>query len=665
MADQEMGPERLTPKGLPSARRGYDHRAVERLLEEAQRAWAALQQEHRRLLDEIDRAGGLDYLARDLGAVGGDVGRLLGDAQEAARGLRERAKADSGDRLAAAETEAHRLVAEAEAEARRLVAETEEQTFHLRADAWAAGMDLLRKAAETGREMVREAGVEVLSVRAGAEQEAHRLVAGARRESQDLLREARFSAERAALEARAAAEYMPPSTVVTPEPPQAGPAEPAATGRRRRHASQAPADVQDVIRVIQPVEGPRPVARPGIDPGSYGDALAAEVEALWESGETEPLPPMPEPAPPVRRAARVPVAKAPEPETAAGAPAAALEVEGPAATPAAEAPVPEPPARAKGKPAARVGEEPAVEVVPEKPVPGGAAEAQAAAESTPPTEAPTPPVREAPAPEAAPGLVEDLFSRLRSTHRSAGPGGGRRRGRGASPPGETLPGLGPVSAATIATARGPVPDAVELRERLVLPVQNSALRRVKESLVELQNSALDSLRVTGAWQGAGPALAALGPALDAVAEEGAEAGAQAAAAFLGGEPPAPVITARSAALVQSMADELGAQVAAALTETSGAGPLEVSSAVSRVFRAWRAEEAEHWVRTVAYAAYHDSLLAGLAVGGVRSVAPVAHGLLCPECPAFRGLAWDPGGEPPPGTARPPVHSDCVCTVVPV
>src|SRR4030042_739460 len=104
MADQEMGPERLTPQGLPGARRGYDRRAVERLLEEAQRAWAALQQENRRLLDEIDRAGGLDYLARDLGAVGGDVGRLLGDAQEAARGLRERAQADSPDRLAAGGT---------------------------------------------------------------------------------------------------------------------------------------------------------------------------------------------------------------------------------------------------------------------------------------------------------------------------------------------------------------------------------------------------------------------------------------------------------------------------------------------------------------------------------------------------------------------------------
>jgi hypothetical protein len=647
MADQGMGPERLTPKGLPSARRGYDHKAVERLLEEAQRAWTALEQEHRRLLDEIDREGGLDYLARDLGEVSGDVRRLLGDAQEAARGLRERARADSAERLEAAEVEA-----------RRLLIEAEEQAFHLRADAWAAGMDLLRQAAEMGREMVREAGVEVLSIRAGAEQEAHRLVVGARRESQDLLREARFAAERAALEARTAAEYMLSPAPVTPEPPAAAesPAEPPETGRRRRHAFRAPTPVPDVIRVIQPTEGPRAAARPGIDPGSYGDALAAEVEALWESGETGALPPTPEPAATPKRRERAPVAEAPEPKAIVPEPAAVPVVEQARPTAEAEEPRPE-----QGK--APAGE-PAAEAAAEAPAPDRPAEAEAGAEGASPTQPPSPEEAKTATSEATPEVVEDLFSRLRGTHRSTGPGGSRRRGRGASPLGETLPGLGPAPAGALSTARGSAPDAIELRERLVLPVQNRALRRVKENLLELQNSALDALRVSGTWEGAGPVLAALGPALDPVAEEGAEAGAQAAAAFVGGEPSAPVITSRSAALVQAMADELDAQVGAALTETSEAGPLETAAAVSRVFRAWRAEEAEHWVRTVAYAAYHDSLLAGLAVGGVASVAPVAHGLLCPECPAFRGVAWDPAGEPPPGTARPPVHSDCVCTVAP-
>ena len=116
-----------------------------------------------------------------------------------------------------------------------------------------------------------------------------------------------------------------------------------------------------------------------------------------------------------------------------------------------------------------------------------------------------------------------------------------------------------------------------------------------------------------------------------------------------------MIGARCGSLVQAMAGDLAAQVQAAVAGAAGAGPLEVAAAVARVFRAWRGEEAERWVRTVAYAAYHDSLLAGLAVSGVAEVVAVASGLLCPECPAGRGAAWDPAGNPPPGTARPPAH----------
>ena len=65
-------------------------------------------------------------------------------------------------------------------------------------------------------------------------------------------------------------------------------------------------------------------------------------------------------------------------------------------------------------------------------------------------------------------------------------------------------------------------------------MQNRALRRVKGAIVELQNVALDALRVSGAWEGPAAAAAALEAALDPVAEEGAEAGAAAAGEFLGG-----------------------------------------------------------------------------------------------------------------------------------
>jgi hypothetical protein len=273
-------------------------------------------------------------------------------------------------------------------------------------------------------------------------------------------------------------------------------------------------------------------------------------------------------------------------------------------------------------------------------------------------EAPTPDVEPAAAAVPQPPgprhpHLDDLFSRLRRSAPAA-----ERPAADAAPAGEPALPAAPHPAT-------PRPDPLDLRERLLLPVQNRALRRVKEGIVELQNVALDALRVTGGWEGLGAAAAMLEAALDPVAEEGAEAGAKAAGAFIGGEGTAPVITARSGTLVRAMAGDLAGQVKAAVAGSSGAGPLEVAAAVARVFRAWRSDEAERWVRAVAYAAYHDSLLAGLAVSGVGSVAPVAAGLLCAECPAGRGASWDPAGNPAAGMGRPPAHPGCVCTVAPV
>ena len=191
----------------------------------------------------------------------------------------------------------------------------------------------------------------------------------------------------------------------------------------------------------------------------------------------------------------------------------------------------------------------------------------------------------------------------------------------------------------------PRPDPLDLRERLLLPVQNRALRRVKEGIVELQNVALDSLRVTGGWEGLSAAAATLEAALDPVAEEGAEAGAAAAGAFIGGEAPAPVITARSGTLVRAMAGDLAGQVKAAVAGSSGAGPLEVAAAVARVFRAWRSDEAERWVRAVAYAAYHDSLLAGLAVSGVGCGRPGGGRAAVRRVPGGTRGSVGPGGPP--------------------
>jgi cell division septum initiation protein DivIVA len=603
MPDEPIGPERLTTQGIPPARHGYDRKAVEALLEEARHSWSALAVEHGRMLQEIDRAGGLDYLARDLGEIGSEIGRVLRQAQEAAENLRSRAQVDSEKRLAAAEAEGLRVLTDAEGQSRKL-----------RGDAWEVGSELLQQVAAAHEARLRETETDALAMRAAAEQEAHRLVSAAQREAQEIVRTARFEVERALTEAKDHADRMVAEarttvgshegTAAEPLPPRPKLAEGARTFEKP--ALQSGLSNEYTIRVIPPK--PIPVAETGVDPASYADAMAAEVEALWESGEIKVIEPLPRvvqtPAPAAPRVAPPPVIhKPPAPK---------------------EVPV----------------EEVAVQVPAARPT---------AVEPTPPPPAPAP----------APNPVADLFARLRKVapQPQAAPRPGPAHHPDQDEEGEPSP--------LHRRSQPAAPDPLELRERLLLPIQNRALREIKQRIVDLQNVVLDTLRVSGKWGEAKDAvLDAFAPVLDSSIEQAAEAGAQAAAALSGGEPPAPLIAARSAVLTGNMADALAEQVGAAVMATRGAGPLESSATVARVFRAWRTDDAERWVRTITFAAYHDSLLAGLVVAGVKQVVPVAHGALCPDCPASVGRGWDPAGEPPAGTRRPPARPGCSCTVVP-
>ena len=134
----------------------------------------------------------------------------------------------------------------------------------------------------------------------------------------------------------------------------------------------------------------------------------------------------------------------------------------------------------------------------------------------------------------------------------------------------------------------------------------------------------------------------------------AEAGADAAVELAGIERPAVVLGARSSGLIGDMAASLASQLQENLSENG-----DSSTTLRRIFRAWSNDEAERWVRMIASASYHDSLLAGLAAGDVQVVAGVTSGAACDRCPA--GSVWAPGSEPP-NAARPPAHLDCGCTV---
>jgi hypothetical protein len=212
----------------------------------------------------------------------------------------------------------------------------------------------------------------------------------------------------------------------------------------------------------------------------------------------------------------------------------------------------------------------------------------------------------------------------------------------------------------------PVADPFALRERLLLPAQNRALRTVKRHLVEAQNRALEDLRLTDGWEpDASIVSEEVIEALVILARESMVAGFAAAAELTGAdqtpqpdsvEPGDPSIE-FGAALVEA------AQGSVARSRESGAGHRETGSSLSRVFRSWRTDDAERRVQFASRAAYHVGLTAALAELGTKDVGVLVSGRPCPECPDNRG-PWTISDGPPTGTTFPPARLECACTIVP-
>ncbi|MBI5157511.1 MAG: hypothetical protein HZA58_05785, partial [Acidimicrobiia bacterium] len=106
MVDDDLGPEGFSTRGIPSAKRGLDKRVVDNLVAEAVERWAELKRRYDALQAEVDRAGGLEHLTRNLKSVGDDVTRILEVAKEAADRMREQGHADVAKITAAAEEKA-------------------------------------------------------------------------------------------------------------------------------------------------------------------------------------------------------------------------------------------------------------------------------------------------------------------------------------------------------------------------------------------------------------------------------------------------------------------------------------------------------------------------------------------------------------------------------
>ncbi len=554
-----------------------------------------------------------DELLAELEATGGleyfkaDLAAL---GAEVGLMLTDAREAADGIRARAATDAEHRFD-QASEHAGRVEAEADQVAFTIRRQAWEEGTRLLGQVQETVRAMIEQADADVLIIRAEAEQEAHRRVAAARREGSDIVRNARFEAERLVTEAKALASDLTSSAQQEAEAAQQRTR--ALEGRRRKLLEQMDEERHGAsdagIRVITPPDEPRP-SRQGRGSGvdELADHLAAEVEEM--QGEA-------------RRSAM-------EQRTVPSFP----EADG-----TDEEPEPEAIAQEED-PAADESEEPVVAAVSDP-------EPEAAEEPEPEAE----PEAAEPESEALAGQADDKVSGLFAALRGEDATDAAEPTEPAEPAEEPEPAAGA--------------DPIEIRDRHLLAVQNAGLRAVKQTIVEVQNMALDALRVDGEWVPDEEMLAdQFGAATDTMVEDAAGAGAAAAAEMTGEVPPAPVISTRSAELTGFMIDDLIAKVRRSLEESGSAGPRELSAAVSRTFRGWRGEDAERWVAAIASSAYHDSLLAGLGSLGVEAVAGVRHGRACDTCPAATGATWSPAGPPPDGTSLPPADVGCHCTVAP-
>ncbi|MCZ6460891.1 MAG: hypothetical protein O6705_01475, partial [Actinobacteria bacterium] len=208
-------------------------------------------------------------------------------------------------------------------------------------------------------------------------------------------------------------------------------------------------------------------------------------------------------------------------------------------------------------------------------------------------------------------------------------------------------------------------DPFALRDRLLLPVQNRALRLVKRQLVSAQNRALEELRLDESWI---PDITLvdgeIGGVLARVAEESMAAGFAAAAELLGrSDAPQPEIHADDQTVEFTTVFVEAATLSLERSRSAGAGKRETASSLSRVFRAWRTDDAERRVRFLSRRAYQQGVLDGLQAMDCHQVSVIPSNRSCADCGKGSG-PWPIADGPPPGTLIPPASLECSCTVVP-
>ena len=601
-----LTPEEITGRSFRQTFRGADPTEVNDFLDR-------IAQQFGELLAQRDRLAGRlgEFAERDLRtefvAVGEEVSGVLEAARTAAEGMRERAATDSAR---------WRTEAMNEAEGERRAAR--EDAEHLRSDAWHTAEELLRQAQLEARRILEAAERDSLSVLGEAEREAHRLSAAGRREAEDVTRAARMESERLGAEATARHDE-----IVENARRQAESAQERARALEQRR-QELMAELETLRSSLSRMEGELDERRTRLEVSATDESSEEPMSArvarpdddngdTWVPGETVRV---------------IPRRRTPAAAVEAGDPEQVVQE-------ARRRRPPDIPVKVVG-----VAEE-AIDLVPESPA---LSEVIADGEPPGPSAAPAEGVRQPGADE-----VSDIFSRLRGGPVPSAPSGSTATAETVDQPVAEVPAK--KAKATLATSL----DPIELRQRLLLPVSNRALRSLKRQLTEIQNDSLEELRVSGgAWEPNPSTMEEqIRPDIVVLLAESFSMGHAAAEEMIGSSFPRPPTPARDEASTISVM--LAEQLQQVIADGGEEGSREISGAVSRVFRGWRTDEGERRVSDLASSAYHDGLRATLA-GSRHLLGWFVAGRGCARC---REIAEKAEG------AAPPLHPGCGCTLVPI
>lgn len=608
----EFSSDAIAHRSFRTALRGFDQSEVREFLAELADVLGSLAAERDHLASRIE-AGGPDDLKHEIEVVSKEIHSVLEAARSAAEAMRERAAG-----------EAARWRSEAIADAERARREAQVDAEHLRTDAWTTSETLLTQAQKEADRLRGEAENESLRLLGEAERDAHRTLGAGRREAEETIRTARMEAEKLDLEAKAAYGEI------------------IETATRKAEVAQE--------RTLA-LEERRDELRKELD--SVRSTIAAVESELDERRETLGLtPPISEPS------QAAPSGEWTPGETVRVVRPGSQEAhtdENPVVSEQRPPPDPTPELRVLTPQELRSRQQPApIGLGPEVPI---EAESQSESQSEPQPESrpesqpeSRPEFQPESRPEFQPDPVETraddfegLFARLRDP---------------ADPSVEEVraPAKQPVQAVAVSAASGPDPFA--MRDELLLPIANRALRNLKRQLTEEQNGALEEIRLDeSGWNPDAKALAASMKAdLVVLAAESFAAGHAAAETHTGKKLSKP--TAPKSNLASEFATAITADLARAVADgrAHDHGARQLGADVSRVFRAWRTDESERRIRHYSNAAFNSGLLETLTASKISDIRWVVSGRGCAVC-------RDLGGRDTFESA-PPAHDGCGCLIVP-